>query len=199
VSLDNPNGIESAASKNSKQRRTFLKRASAGAVIASIPGRSAWANIRGSIIASGHGSDMNAGRATALRSQGYWKNHGFGNVSSAQTFAGAFGFGNNAFKVKDNGSVGTFNSDNSLINILNGLKPNGDRKNSWKGPNDINVQMIAMYINAANHNGSEGVFYPALDMHGSIEAFGLWLYNSAKDDAFGIGTFLKNTIEENHV
>jgi hypothetical protein len=41
VSLGNPNGIESLVSKNTKQRRTFLKRASAGAAIASIPGCSA--------------------------------------------------------------------------------------------------------------------------------------------------------------
>lgn len=198
MSLENPKGIESSVSKNSKQRRTFLKRATAGAVIASIPGRSAWANIQGSIIASGHGSDMNDGLATALLSQGYWKKHSFGNVSGSETFEGAFGSSTRAFKVKNNGSAGKFNSDNTLINILNGRKPNGEKSNKWKGPNDVNVQMIAMYLNAANHNGSEGVYYPVVDNHGTLAKFGIWLYNSVNDDPFGVGTFLKNTIEDNH-
>jgi hypothetical protein len=47
MSPNNPNEIESSVSKNTKQRRIFLKRATAGAVIASIPGRSAWANMTG--------------------------------------------------------------------------------------------------------------------------------------------------------
>jgi hypothetical protein len=73
MSLGNPNGIESSVSKNSKQRRTFLKIASAGAAIASIPGHSAWAGIAGSIVASGHGSDWNGGNCIILRSHGCWK------------------------------------------------------------------------------------------------------------------------------
>jgi hypothetical protein len=43
MSLDNPNGIESSVSKNTKQRRTFLKRASATTLIASLPLKSSWA------------------------------------------------------------------------------------------------------------------------------------------------------------
>ena len=47
MSLDNPNGIESSVSKNTKQRRTFLKRASATTLIASLPLNSSWAAIGG--------------------------------------------------------------------------------------------------------------------------------------------------------
>jgi hypothetical protein len=45
MSLDNPNGIESSVSKNTKQRRTFLKRASATTLIASLPLKSSWASV----------------------------------------------------------------------------------------------------------------------------------------------------------
>jgi hypothetical protein len=59
MSLENPNGIESSVSKNTKLRRTFLKRASATAVVGAIPAKSVWANgITNSIVASGHGSDF---------------------------------------------------------------------------------------------------------------------------------------------
>lgn len=69
MSLDNPNGIESSVSKNTKIRRTFLKRASAGVIVASIPAKSVWANgITNSIIASGHGSDFANGREIELLS-----------------------------------------------------------------------------------------------------------------------------------
>jgi hypothetical protein len=43
MSLDNPNGIESSVSKNSKQRRSFLIKTSAVTVVASLPLRSSWA------------------------------------------------------------------------------------------------------------------------------------------------------------
>jgi hypothetical protein len=44
MSLDNPNGIESSVSKNSKQRRSFLIKTSAVTVVASLPLRSSWAS-----------------------------------------------------------------------------------------------------------------------------------------------------------
>jgi hypothetical protein len=43
MSLDNPNGIEYSVSKNTKQRRAFLIKASAVTVVASLPLRSSWA------------------------------------------------------------------------------------------------------------------------------------------------------------
>lgn len=43
MSLDNPNGIESSVSNKTKQRRTFLKRASAGVLLTSLPAQSVWA------------------------------------------------------------------------------------------------------------------------------------------------------------
>jgi hypothetical protein len=69
MSLDDPNGIESSVSKNTKLRRTFLKRASATAVVGAIPAKSVWATgITNSIVASGHGSDFADGRDIELLS-----------------------------------------------------------------------------------------------------------------------------------
>lgn len=69
MSLDNPNGIESSVSKNKNKRRTFLKRASATAVVGAIPAKSVWATgVTNSIVASGHGSDFANGRDMKLLS-----------------------------------------------------------------------------------------------------------------------------------
>ena len=59
-------------------RRTFLTRASAGVLMASLPAKSVWAsggNVAGSIIASGNSSDWAGGNPIHLRSHGYWKTH----------------------------------------------------------------------------------------------------------------------------
>jgi hypothetical protein len=47
MSLDNPKGIESSVSKNTEQRRSFLIKASAVSVVASLPLRSSWASVGG--------------------------------------------------------------------------------------------------------------------------------------------------------
>ncbi len=60
MKIEHPKGTESSVSKNTKsnKRRTFLKRASATAVVGAIPAKSVWATgITNSIVASGHGSD----------------------------------------------------------------------------------------------------------------------------------------------
>jgi hypothetical protein len=68
MKIENSKGTAPFVSKNTKSevRRKFLKRVTAGVVIASIPGRSAWTGIAGSIVASGHGSDFNQGAQTVL-------------------------------------------------------------------------------------------------------------------------------------
>jgi hypothetical protein len=198
MSLDNPNGIESSVSKNTKQRRTFLKRASAGAVIASIPGRSAWAGIAGSIVASGHGSDFNQGECTQLLSHGYWKNHtgNWNTISPDASFNTIFG-GNPLGRV-DGLPVG---SDNKLINVLKGKDLDGSNNTDWKGLEDVNVQIIAMLLSADDHGTSTasssplGVYYPAVVLHGSLDAYAKYLYREAKDFPASVGILLHDTIE----
>jgi hypothetical protein len=71
MKIEHPKGTESAVSKNTKSnmRRTFLKRASATAVVGVIPAKSVWATgITNSIVASGHGSDFADGRDIKLLS-----------------------------------------------------------------------------------------------------------------------------------
>jgi hypothetical protein len=71
MKIEHPKGTESSVSKNTKSnmRRTFLKRASATAVVGAIPAKSVWATgITNSIVASGHGSDFADGRDIKLLS-----------------------------------------------------------------------------------------------------------------------------------
>jgi hypothetical protein len=71
MKIEHPKGTESSVSKNteSNMRRTFLKRASATAVVGAIPAKSVWATgITNSIVASGHGSDFADGRDIKLLS-----------------------------------------------------------------------------------------------------------------------------------
>lgn len=186
-----------------KSRRVFLTRATAGAVIASIPGRSAWATVNGSVVASGQGSNPVQGACTQLLSHGYWKNHTFdwGQVLITETFFGAFGgyaFSSNSAK---------FSQDNTLINILNGKKPNGSRDNDWKGPGNVNIQMIALYLAAANHGktlDNQVIYYPVLaDYANKLKgagSYGSYLYSQADNAAnrTAFGQTLDMTINNNH-
>ena len=194
MSLDNPNGIESSVSKNTKQRRTFLKRASAGAVIASIPGRSAWAGIAGSIVASGHGSDFQQGVCTQLLSHGFWKNNtGDWAVSPATTFLAAFG--GEPIAPQDTATGKT------LLQVLNNT---GGGPSGLGGPGNVNCHMAAMYLTAAHFSAnpvanSLGIYYPAVQQHGSLAAYGSYLYSEALLDPSGVGALLGDTIVTYHV
>ena len=205
MNINNPEHKGASVGKNTSVRRTFLKRATAGAVIASIPGRSAWATVNGSVVASGQGSTVVVGACTQLLSQGYWKTHAtsseWGQVPLTETFFGAFGglaFSSNSSK---------FTEDNSLLNILHGKNPDGSKNNTWKGPGDVNVQMIALYLAAANHGrklSNQLIYYPVLaDYNNKLNgsgSYGSYLYaqanNTTARDAFGLT--LNTTIGTNH-
>jgi hypothetical protein len=191
MSLDNPKGIESSVSKNTKQRRTFLKRATAGAVIASIPGRSAWAGIAGSIVASGHGSDWNDGECTQLLSGGYWKNDQhltYWAVPTTTTFFDAFG-----------GEPILPNDTTPSKTLLEVLQNSGNGTTGLGGPSNVNFHMVAMYLTAAYFEQNPApntlrVFYPAVEQHGSLGAYASYLYGEALADPSGVGELLKTTI-----
>jgi hypothetical protein len=69
MNIDNPKGTEPLVSDKKNVRRTFLKRATATAVVGAIPAKSVWATgISNSIVASGHGSDFAFGRDIELLS-----------------------------------------------------------------------------------------------------------------------------------
>ena len=194
MSLDNPKGIESSVSKNTKQRRTFLKRATAGAVIASIPGRSAWAGIAGSIVASGHGSDWNGGECTQLLSGGFWKNATDDDweVPTTTTFFDAFG-GEPILPIDTTPSK----------TLLEVLQNSGNSSTGLGGPSNVNFHMVAMYLTAAYFAQNPapnllGVFYPAVEQHGSLAAYASYLYAEALADPSGVGVLLGEIIIDYH-
>ena len=70
---NNSNLPTESASDNAKSRRRFLTRASAGAMLATIPSKSVWATMSSnSIAASGHGSDFAGGHQLHLKSPHDW-------------------------------------------------------------------------------------------------------------------------------
>lgn len=141
MSLENPKGIESSVSKNTVQRRTFLKRASAGAALASIPGRSAWATVNGSVVASGQGSDFSQDVEIKLLSHGIWKQR--------------------THPTLNNGNRGTHRADNVAFNSVFTLSTISDTFHEVLNGSQQNVhfQMVAMYLNAKYH-GTLGLVYP---------------------------------------
>ena len=193
MNQDNSNGTEPTVSNNSKVRRTFLKRATAGAVIASIPGRSAWAGIAGSIVASGHGSDWSQNTCTEILSHGFWHKGEQWAVSTSTTFKSAFG--GEPIDPSDNATGKT------LLQVLNS---SGNGPTGLGGPANVNVHMAAMYLTAAHFAAnpvpnSLGIFYPAVQQHGSLAAYGSYLYAEASAAPSTVGLLLSNTIENYHV
>jgi hypothetical protein len=175
MSLNNPNGIESSVSKNTKQRRIFLKKATAGAVIASIPGRSAWANMTGSIVASGHGSNSQQSPSTLLKSKSYF----VGNRKKYKYFNFYKIFGGYPFK--NNGEVKKIwevrKKGLRFSTILN------TSKSKTRGEGDINIALVVIYLNAIGHNDSgENIYYPVLQQYHDDKAFARYLYQMAKDN-----------------
>jgi hypothetical protein len=208
MSLDNPKGIESSVSKNTKQRRTFLKRATAGAALVSIPGRSAWATVNGSVVASGNGSNTTVGACIQLLSHGKWKTHlnEWGVVPTNETFSNAFGglaFIKLTGKPDPTASITYTDPTISLQQAMSNTHP---------GPGNVNVQMAAMYITAANHGrqiGSEVIYYPVLqELYGAgataqskadaLAAYGRFLYTQAISNPGELGKTLGELIDENH-
>jgi hypothetical protein len=208
VNLDNPESKGSSVANDTSVRRTFLKRASAGAVIASIPGRSAWATVNGSVVASGHGSGTSSGACTQLLSHGYWKMHlgDWGSVPTSQTFVQAFGgpaIGNTSGQ--NIPASGYYNSSLTLSYII---AREGNGPSGFGGPENVNIQMIAMYLNAANHGqllSNQLLYYPVLANYaGKLNpsdgpgSYGAYLYSQALSNPGALGLLLSSTISTNH-
>ncbi|GFD74410.1 hypothetical protein ACI7YQ_13370 [Alteromonas marina] len=148
-------------------RRKFLKRTSAGAILASLPAASVWGQdslIAGSIAASGTGSDYAGGSSIALLSPGYWKNHTqeWGVVSITASYysytnSKPFGYGISGSLMKD--SDGNVLSDTDMQNLTllkilqnpGGGNGEGNIKGKFAGPGNINCYIAEMILNAANH------------------------------------------------
>lgn len=186
---ENQDNLDVAASK--QVRRTFLKRASAGAVIASIPGRTAWAGILNSIVASGHGSDFSDGECMQVLSPGYWVNHtsDWGPVLLTTTFNDAFG-GEPLFP-KDTTPGRT---------LLEVLQRPGNSSGKLGGPNNVNFFLVSFYLMAANH-GSHGIHFPVLGVgqpFPDLDAYADYLYAEAVANPGAVGTTLSDITNNYH-
>ena len=170
--------IESSVPDTNKVRRTFLKRTTAGALIAFIPGRSAWAGIAGSIVASGNSSDFNQGESTRLQNKDYFRD----NVSDID-FSDIFGSKpfNKTGNIKKN--------DLTFKKILN------SKRTSQKGVNDVNVALVVLYLNAIYSDSDGNINYPVLNNYnGDDSAFAQYLFQAAISNPGQAGTDLWNII-----
>ena len=189
MNLDNPDSNVPSTDANTSVRRTFLKRASAGAVIASIPGRSAWATSNGSIAASGHGSNFDQGDCTKLLGVTSFNNDSYRGMSFKHVFGGK-PFDKHGNRGDDDFTFG------QIFDAYNSNNNSNSNKNK-RGINSVNVSMVVMYLNAINHDNGSGVFYPVLELHqNSKSVFASFLYNSAKNNAASTGITLNKTISE---
>jgi hypothetical protein len=194
MSLDNPNGIESSVSKNTKQRRIFLKRATAGAVIASIPGRSAWAGMAGSIVASGNASDFQQGKCTKLRGSRYFENDTNARLSFSTEF-GSFTFdryGNkNEFKSTFYHIYTAVSDMNENRHILS--KKDKNKLKDIYGIGKINLWLFVFYFNAKYSNLDTNIEYNPASQHGGLSEFAHYLYKQAEDDPKVVARLLRST------
>ncbi|WP_020408146.1 hypothetical protein [Hahella ganghwensis] len=214
---------ESAVGKSS--RRQFLQRASAGAVLATIPTKSVWAGgggITQSIVASGHGSDWADGYTIQLRSPGYWKNH-FPSGDKNLSFKNVFGcepLSENNYsgfckvKSKDNhyfdlslyevakGAEGDSGSiiDNSLIELDGSQNPDyiktKDGDNYFDLSGPHNVNLYMVCMYMnALYHGSRGIYYPITNVFGSVEAFAQYLCDKALTNSYALASSLEYVIQ----
>jgi hypothetical protein len=196
MSLDNSKGIEASISKNTEQRRKFLKRTTAVAVIATSPGRSAWAGIAGSIVASGHGSDFNQVSCTKLLGAVEFNTDTYKSTRFSTIFGGN-PFNRGGGVRTRNGVDG--NGDLTIGDIFEAhfdsrASDNPKQLGHYRGVNRVNVGLIVIYLNAINDNGTT-INYPVISQHGTALNFANYLYSAAEDNAGEVGTLLNNTID----
>lgn len=207
MSIGSPENKDVASVNSSSIRRTFLKRASAGAVIASIPGKSAWATIQGSIVASGQGSDASNINCLQVYSPGYWKNKG--SAYSSGDFNTIFGGDPLAI---DGALIATYSGTHSLLHILNNPGGNGSVSSHKRGgPANVNVFLVSTYLNAkysgqAVTGSPTKINFPAAGGLGtpysSADAMAKALYLEAKQSAWKaktVGELLSSIVDLYHI
>lgn len=187
---------QASEAQSTDGRRKFLRKATAGALIATIPAKSVWATgLTNSVVASGHGSDMAGGMGLVMRSAGYWSN----NLQSIDTglrsmkFSDINAFGGKAFLNSGLGTVG--NNNVTFEQILTERNPNNNSL-KWRGANHVNRWMVSAYLNAyyTIHVG-HGSNFPVVGMNRNfptLMAFGDALYNMASPNPGLVGTELKD-------
>lgn len=182
-----PSSVQNKAKLNKavKNRRNFLKKATVGATLASIPAHSVWAGRLISGNMSGNVSGWGECQLLAIWSHGKYKiptNNGrIYTPLHQQTWAQVFGATRPPFDGGDKTKkLETF--------IGNGGNPS------------INAQLVAMYFNAALH-GQYGIYWPVVanGMFNNAFEYAEYLWDQA--NTFGPGTIagqLGDIIDEHH-
>lgn len=204
-----------------KSRRKFIKRGSAGVLLASLPAASVWGQdnlIAGSIAASGHGSDFAGGQPIALLSPGYWKNH--------QEHWSVYSYNPKFFDVfrgtpfgtlkRNNGEEGPPNlTDVEKMNLTfkDILENPGGGKGGLGGQSNVNWYLVEILLCAANHGNilkGQMVNFPVIKgssntqgqairgLFGSLDEFAQYLYGKAGPNPAALGLELENLLNNNH-
>lgn len=172
-------------------RRKFLVKASAGALLSTIPAKSVWATgLTNSIVASGHGSDFGGSKPVYMRPVHFWRNQPkrMGHFKD-MTFESVFGA--NAFK--DNYG-GRHTQSLTLKEVLTTRDEDGKYK--YRGPGDINWNMIAIAMNAHQHSRFS-IHYPIVGSgkpFSSVEELGRHINNKFSGTATFYGAQLENVL-----
>jgi hypothetical protein len=205
---------------NGNSRRRFLQKAAAGAVLASIPAKSVWAEglNSGSILASATASATVLQQRVALRSPGFWLNHDtkVAGIDKEDTFYSVFGgipLGIDEADLPPGYTHETLTLQIILDNPGNGNPDtngngNGQHNRPDKGQpenfglggsGNINCYLVTMYLNAAHHNWYD-IYYPIVGyQHISAAAFATFLYGRAIFDEWQVAETLHDVIVTNHV
>jgi len=179
------------------KRRDFLKKATVGAAIATIPSHSVWAGRLISGNMSGNVSGWAQEGKLATLSHGYYKTH-IGN-GEQMLFSDAFG----GEPIENMGEV--MPAGLTLLDVMNNFAIDGDNGNKSGGPGMVNAQLATMYLNAKNSGGltywpvvntSTGPFY-------SLQEYGAYLYDQARNPTFpatseSVGEALDLIINQHH-
>jgi len=186
--------------EQTKTRRSFLKKATIGATIASIPAHSVWAgrlisgNMSGNV--SGWGDDYILG----ILSHGYYKNPKKDAPQRDILFVTAFGgepFSNNGKPTLPTGLTLLDVMENKEA-VYTTSQNGGGGKNKTGGPGNVNMQLAAMYLNAFYH-GTLTV-WPVVENGTFLDmmAYGDYLYKQAALDPAGVGCELDKIIHAHH-
>ncbi len=160
---------EQSADLQANTRRKFLVKAStgitAGAIMATLPTKSVWATgIGNSMAASGHGSDTFGGVTLHLQDAQYLAANTTSNIAT-QRFSDVFGI--NAYQ-EDNGAITTYPNSTTLIQILTGMADTTTQDLGLYGPNNINLNLVIVYLNALLDASDSTITYPIINITNSF-------------------------------
>ncbi|GLR70917.1 hypothetical protein [Agaribacter marinus] len=170
-------------------RRKFLTRSATGVALASLPAKSVWATgVTGSMVASGHGSDMAGGKRLVVKWPSYWvKNISFVDKSTLNSKFSTV-FGGKPFK----SATKKFDGNLTVKQVLIG---EASKSGVYGGPKNVNRLMISAYLSAMySDSATFSVHFPVVGPKRAFKTqqmFGQKLYAMAIANPSVMGTELQ--------